>query len=118
MTDMQIIYQSSRVKTVCTNFKKASKKYGNSTALSLMKCIQFINNAESLNDIINHSPFNFHRLQADLKEYCSIDIEGRKSKWRLYIIPIDENYVSLINDYNNKKDEIIHIKVSEVKDHG
>lgn len=115
---MEIIYGSARIKKYCSNFKQAQKKFGLEVATGLFKTLQFIESAKCLNDLICHRPFSFHRLQGDKKHLCSIDIIGRKSKWRLYVIPCDENCGSLVQDFMNNKFEIIHIELKEVKDHG
>lgn len=115
---MQIFYDNNKVRKYCTDNKQATKKFGDKTAKRLLKTLLFIEAANSLSDLINYPPFNFHRLKGDKKHLCSIDIEGRKSKWRLYLIPCDVDCISLVEDYTEKQFEIIYLQLKEVIDHG
>lgn len=115
---MKIIYGKTQTEKLCTNFKKAQRKYGDKTAISLRKAINFIESATSFEAVMNYGPFHYHRLQGNLKDVCSLDIDGRKSKWRLYVRPVNSDGESLISELEAKKSEIIHILIMEVKDHG
>lgn len=115
---MQIFYANNKVKKCCTDNKKATKMFGDRATRGLLKTIGFIEAAGSLNDLVEYSPLNFHRLQGDKKDLCSVDIMGRKSKWRLYLIPCDGNCASLVEGFMESRFNIIHIQLKEVKDHG
>lgn len=115
---MKIIYSTTKVEKLCENPKKARQKLGDKTGIKLMQTINFIEAATSFEMIMNYPPFNYHKLKGDLSNTCSLDIEGRKSKWRLYVKPIDANGKNLINEIDCMKSEIIHILIEEVKDHG
>ncbi|AQL56405.1 hypothetical protein [Abyssicoccus albus] len=115
---MQIFYGNNKIRKQCTDIKYATKKFGKPTALNLFKVINFIKSAESLNDLIQYPRYSFHPLKRDKKHLCSMDIEGRKSKWRLYVIPCDENCNSLLDGYFDNRNNILHIELIEVNDHG
>lgn len=115
---MQIFYGNNQIEKQCTDYKKATKKFGSKAAKGLLKAINFIESASSLDDVIQYRSYCFHRLQGDKKHLCSIDIDGRNSKWRLYLVPCDINCHSLIEEYFEKRFEILHIELKEVKDHG
>ncbi|MGW7932584.1 hypothetical protein ACWEWU_13115 [Staphylococcus xylosus] len=115
---MEIFYEKKHTEKICTNLKKSKQKLGYKSGMNLMKSINFIEAASSFESIMNHVPFHYHKLQGNLKDICSLDFDGRNSKWRLYVKPVDSNGESLTNEIAAKKSEIIHILIIEVIDHG
>ncbi|NLX75723.1 MAG: hypothetical protein GXZ13_07885 [Synergistaceae bacterium] len=88
---MQIEYKNKKLKNLCTNIKVAKKELPNVEAEKLLKAIGLIEAAYSLHDVISYSPFHFHNLKGDRKGEYAIDINGRRSSYRLIIKPIDED---------------------------
>ncbi|MFC6117606.1 hypothetical protein ACFPVV_03080 [Macrococcoides bohemicum] len=115
---MEVLFDKTATQKICTDSKKAKKKLGDKPAIGLMKALNFIESASSFESIMNYGPFHYHRLQGKLSETCSLDFEGRKSKWRLYVRPVDRDGNSLLNELDAKKTEIVHILIIEVIDHG
>ncbi|HCN60024.1 MULTISPECIES: hypothetical protein [Mammaliicoccus] len=115
---MEIFYRKTQTEKLCTNFKNAQRKLGYKPAIGLKKAIGFIESATSFEAVMNYGPFHYHRLQGNLKDICSLDIDGRNSKWRLYVRPVNSDGESLITELADKKSEIIHILIMEVNDHG
>ena len=94
---MKIVYSSEKTEKACTDKKAAKKVFGgnNQLAVSLFACINAIDQAVTLIDIIRTPIFHFHSLKNkkgnDLKGYYAIDLKGRKEPWRLILQPLDEN---------------------------
>lgn len=82
---MHIEYHNKKVEQYCTDMIEAKKKFELKIATKLMQVINFIEAAESLNDVIKYPPFNFHDLKGNRKGQYAIDIAGRKSKYRLIL---------------------------------
>lgn len=110
---MHIEYKDKDVEKICNNLHTAKKKYPEKVAKKLMRAINFIENAESLQDVIQYRPFHFHGLKRDRKGQYAIDIDGRESSYRLILKPINEDMTDV---YANAKSVKI-ILVWEVSKH-
>lgn len=84
---MYVEYKKEKLRKQCEELKEAKKKLPTDIAISLLKRIKFIKNAESLSDIINHTSFYFHPLKDNLEGKYAIDIKSRKSPYRLIVVP-------------------------------
>lgn len=82
---MEIIYKNEKLKYQCTSIKQAKKDFPEKDAVKLIQRIQFINDVETLMAVINSPRCNFHGLKGKLSDYYAIDINGRKSPYRLKI---------------------------------
>lgn len=92
---MHIEYKNNDVEKVCNNLNEAKKRYPIKVANKLMKVINFIKNADSLQDIIQYPPFHFHDLKGDRKGLYAIDIDGRRSSYRLILMQMDEKLTDI-----------------------
>lgn len=110
---MHIVYKDKDVEKICNDINEAKKKYPTKIAKKLMKVINFIKSADSLQDIIQYSPFYFHDLKGKRKGQYAIDIDGRRSSYRLILKPMNENSTDI---YANAK-SIEIIMVWEVSKH-
>jgi len=88
---MNIDYSNNTTEKLCTNYKKAQKSLNKKVAESLFSAINFLESATNLMDIKNFPTFNFHALKGKRKGTYSIDIAGRRSGYRLILIPLDAN---------------------------
>ncbi len=88
---MHIEYGNKKTEEICTNLHTAKRKYPEKVAIKLMRAINFIENAESLQDVIRYGPFNFHDLKGDRKGQYAIDIDGRRGSYRIVLKPVDES---------------------------
>lgn len=110
---MDIVYKNNEIKSKCISIKVAKKYFDSKTAKKLIKRIDFIDAAENLEDVISYPALNFHDLKGKLDGLYALDIDGRKSSYRL-IVSFD--------DYS--KDEVFHkskyieiVNVMEVSNH-
>ncbi len=104
---MHIVYKNKDVEKICNDINEAKKKYPAKIASKLIKTINFIKSADSLQDIIQYPTFHFHDLKESRKGQFAIDIDGRKSSYRLILKPIDENLTDIYA--NAKSVEIIMV---------
>lgn len=80
---MEIYYYDNKVEKQCTDFNRAKREFPLKVAKRLHKLINFIENAENLESVINMPQFSFHALKGDKKGYYALDIDGRRSSYRL-----------------------------------
>lgn len=114
---MQIIYSNAKTEKLCTSIKKARKEM-NLDGVKLIEKIRLIENAKNLMDIVNFPTLNFHGLSGNRKGQFAIDVNGRKSKYRLILEPLDEcknRYKDFRLDLIGSSVEVILIL--EVSDH-
>ncbi|WP_232035717.1 hypothetical protein [Methylomusa anaerophila] len=76
---MIIEYKDKKLEKICTNLREAKKKYSGRIPEALLAAINFINEAETLRDVIQYPPFHFHDLGGNMAGLYTIDIAGRKS---------------------------------------
>ncbi|MBQ3499762.1 MAG: type II toxin-antitoxin system RelE/ParE family toxin [Clostridia bacterium] len=91
---MEIKYKNKKTQKQCTNLDYAKKEFNQNIATLLFSRINFIENAESFADIVNHPSFHFHGLSGKLQGFYAIDL-GRKLGFRLIIEPLNEKEESL-----------------------
>ena len=89
---MKIIYGSSKVEKQCTSMKSALKLFGGDKLMAekLLSRISAIGAAETINDIRVIPSFRFHNLSGKLKGNFAIDVKTKADKWRIILIPLDE----------------------------
>lgn len=117
---MKIKYKNKEVEQICTDIKKAKKLFDDQiTPKKLMAKINYIQSANSFNDIRQYSPFNCHNLSKDRKYYWALDINGRKSSYRLIVAPLDENdnIITTSSTFLSDCKNIKIILIEEVSNH-
>lgn len=96
------------MKTVCTKFKKARKKYGQTIAVELTATIDSLTAAETLMDVYRNRRKHLHRLTSD-----------RKGKYRLifYVLNDEEKILYEIgDDINSFYKKVKIVQIEEVSD--
>ncbi len=110
---MRIKYSNNKIEKQCTELKKAKKYFPDRVANKLHKLINFIENSESLKDIISFGPYNFHKLSGKLKNYYALDIDGRTSSYRLIVLFENQSTETVFTDSTSIK----LIEIKEVSKH-
>lgn len=118
---MKVKYKNKKVHTQCTNLKEAQKAFSDKIAKKLFATINYIDNATNLGDIINMPIYHFHHLKKDKRisnQYqYAIDIDGRKSPYRLIITPLDCNEEVVtstdLKELNNCTNVLLVLEVSK-----
>lgn len=110
---MQIVYKNNTVKKQCTELKQAKKDFSEKIAKKLLSKVNFLESADALDSVINNSTLHFHDLKGNLDGFYSIDIDGRKSSYRL--IMCFDDYSKELIFADSKSIEIVEI--TEVSNH-
>lgn len=114
---MTIEYKSKEVEEVCTKRQKAVKCFDEIVYKKLASIINYIEQADSLLDIINYPSYKFH----DMKGYKHLNewsIYIGRTGYRLILIPLNENNNPIEKGdvlKNSKTIKIIMVK--EVNNH-
>lgn len=110
---MQVSYKNSKVEQQCTNLKIAKKNFPEKTAKKLLKLINLIETVDNLRELQAFPQYHFHNLKGEFQGYYALDIDGRRSSYRL-IVSFDEveNEQIFINSI-----EITDIRIEEVSKH-
>lgn len=82
---MEVVYKTNKLENKCTKLVQAKRNYPEKIAKKLMKLINFIDTADTLADIQNNDLLYFHALTGDKKGLYAMDIDGRRSSYRLIV---------------------------------
>lgn len=110
---MEIYYSSKKVEKYCTDLSSAKKFYSIQVAIKLHKLINFIEEIQSLKELIDFPIYHFHPLRGKRDGQFAIDIAGRRSSYRL-IVSFDEISPKEVFSQANK---INIIRIEEVSKH-
>ena len=121
---MKIIYKNDNVEQQCTREKEAKKLFGGDEKLAtkLLGRVWSLECTTSLKEVGMNPIFHLHPLynkkRKKLKGFFAIDVDGRKSKWRIILRPLDENEEPYIDYRIDEKSETIRtIEIAEVSKH-
>ena len=117
---MEITYKNNSVKKICTSEKEAKRFFDNKKYIEeLQSVINYIKLANNLSDVANFKPYHFHPTDFYIKHSFAIDIGGRTSKYRLIVIPLDDENKIIVKDENfaKKCKEIRILEIEEVSKH-
>lgn len=89
MKIIEIKYHDKTVQKMCTDLKKAKKDLPTIVAEKLHALINLLESSENLQDISEMQIYHLHPLQGKREGEFALDIAGRKSGYRLVIIPLD-----------------------------
>lgn len=90
MNNIEIRYHDKKIEKLCTDIRKAKKELPTMVAEKLHALVNLLESAENLQDIANMQIYHLHSLHGDREGEYALDIAGRKSGYRLSIIPLDE----------------------------
>ncbi len=121
MTRLDVRYKSEELKEFCHDRKKAARKLAG-YADSLLADINYIEQADSFNDVMAYLPFHCHQLGAkkkDLTGFWGLDVKGRKTSWRIIVAPLNENEEIIYPgpDFFKECKTIKIIRIEEVSNH-
>ena len=115
---MKIIYKDDKTYELCNDIKKSSKRLGVEVSYKLFTLMQVLEISKNLYEIQLLPYYRLHKLKGDRKKQYSLTIH-KGSKYRLIILPYDENDKMIeIND--NEKQMLIKtvmIEILEVSEH-
>ncbi len=88
---MHIEYRNNEIEKICTDLNETKKTYPLKIAEKLLKAINFIKTAESLQDVIQYAPFHFHSLKGKRTGEYAVDVDGRRGSYRIIVRLTDED---------------------------
>ena len=89
--DIVIHYHDKTVEKLCTNLKKAKKELPANVAENLHALINLIESSDNLLDIAQMQVYHLHPLSGGREGQYALDIAGRRTGYRVVIIPLDKN---------------------------
>lgn len=112
-------YKPPSLKNDYENEKWMKKKYGVAIAEGMIKLLGALDAADNAYDIKATPWFFMEHKKNNLKEYYSISLDKKKSKWRLLVQMLDENDNVCIPTDNEIQflKSIKKIRIKEISDH-
>lgn len=110
---MIIGYGNSKVERQCTDLREAKRSFPDKVARKLHMLINFIEAADNLQSIISNPSYNFHDLKGKKKSLYAMDIDGRRSSYRLIVTFDDCSNAKVFNESLS----IQAIEIEEVSKH-
>ena len=90
MHSIEIRYHDKKIEKLCTDIRKAKKDLPAIVAEKLHALVNLLESAENLQDIADMPFYHLHYLHGDREGQYALDVAGRRSGYRLSIIPLDE----------------------------
>lgn len=113
---MKIIYNSKNTEKNFSSKYRKKWKYPQAVEKKLMATENFINSANTLQDIVLYKPFRFHKLEGRRKQEWSIYLGN--TGYRVTMISCDENENEIIDgDIIEQCKNIKIIEITEVSNH-
>ena len=88
---MKLIYTNKTVNQQCTELRQAKKDPSDKVAVKLHQLINFLEAADSLASVTAFPKYHFHQLKGKRQGQFALDIDGRKSSYRLIVEFRDED---------------------------
>lgn len=117
---MTIKYKNNTVEKLCTKEKEAKKFFNDIRYYNnLQGVLNYIEEAPNLLDVVQYPPFHFHSSDFYIRNSYALDIAGRKCKYRLIVIPLDDEEKEMTRTKNFLKEckSIKIIEIEEVSNH-
>lgn len=80
---MKLIYTNKTVEKQCTELRRAKKDFSDKIAVKLHLLINFLEAADSLVSVTAFPKYHFHQLKGKRQGQFALDIDGRRSFYRL-----------------------------------
>lgn len=112
---MKFEYKPPGLKDDYENERIMKKKYGDKIAVGMLKFLGALKAATNANDLKRLPVFFMEHKKGNLKEYYSVSLDKKRSKWRLMIQMIDENGKVLVPT-DNETEFLKSIKIIRIKE--
>ncbi|WP_036673128.1 type II toxin-antitoxin system RelE/ParE family toxin [Pediococcus pentosaceus] len=110
---MEIDYKNDKLKKKCTLLREAKKHLSEKVAKKLIKLVNFIEAADSLQSVMNIPTYHFHKLKGDKQGLYALDIDGRRAPERLLVSFNEEDDSQIFT----QSITIVDIRIEEVSNH-
>lgn len=116
---MKYEYSPPKLKENYENEKYMKKKYGKAISDGMLMVIGALDAAENAYDLKSNIFYYLEHKKGNLKNYYSLSLDKKKSKWRLLIQMLDEDGNVLQPDDNEKKflKSVKKIRIKEISEH-
>ncbi len=116
---MKYEYSPQRLKKEYEDERRMKKKYGNHISKGMVIFLNIIDASENAYSIKNKDFLFMEHLKGNLKEYYSISLDKKKSKWRLLIQMLDDDGNVLIpcDDEKAFLKSVKKIRIKELSEH-
>ena len=116
---MKYEYSPSKLKEDYEDEKYMKKKYGKAISDGMVMLLGALDAAENAYDIKSNVFFYMEHKKGNLKEYYSLSLDKKKSKWRVLIQMIDEDGNVLLPTDNEKEflKSVKRIRIKELSEH-
>lgn len=116
---MKYEYSPPRLKKEYEDERKMAKKYGKSISKGMVIFLNIIEAADNAYSIKNKEFLFMEHLKGNLKEYYSISLDKKKSKWRILIQMLDDdgNVLMPSNDEKEFLKSVTKIRIKELSEH-
>lgn len=116
---MKYEYDSDKLRKNYEDEKHMTRKYGKTISDGMIKFLCVLEAADNAYDIKSNNFLFMEHKHGNLKEYYSISLDKKKSKWRVMIQMLDENVKVLVPTDNEKEflKSIKNIKIKELSEH-
>ena len=117
---MIIRYKNVHIERICTVESIAKKNFDHVRYVEkLMSLISLIEQSPTLSDLIAFQNTHFHATDFYVKNSYGLDIAGRKSMYRLIIVPLDDDGNEIVRDdtFFDRCKQIKILRIEEVSKH-
>ena len=112
---MKYEYSPSKLKKDYENEIKMKKKYGVAISDGMLMLLGVLDAADNAYDIKGIVFFHMEHLKGNMKDYYSLSLDNKKSKWRLIIQMIDEEG-NVLRPTDNEKEFLKSVKKIRIKE--
>ena len=116
---MKYEYSPPRLKKEYEDELRMKKKYGIEISLGMTLFLDAVNASLNAYDLISYRFFMIEHLKGNLKNYYSLSLDKKKSKWRILIQMLDEEGNVLIPSDNEIEflKSVRRIRIRELSEH-
>lgn len=116
---MEYVFSPSKLKAKYEDEKYMKKKYGEAISNGMIMLLGVLDAAENAYDIKCNMFLYMEHKKGNLKEYYSLSLDKKKSKWRLLTQMIDENDNVLLPTEDEKVflKSVRKIRIKGLSDH-
>lgn len=113
---MKILYKNGTAERQFSSKYSSKWKYPKQVGIKLQATENFLEQAVSLQDVVNYPPFHFHKLEGDRKHEWSIYLGN--TGYRVTLIPCDDHENQIVSgDIIGQCKMIKVVLVTEVSNH-
>lgn len=116
---MKYEYSLPKLKENYENERYMKKKYGQAISDGMIFLLGILDAAENAYDLKSIPFLYMEHKKGNLKEYYSVSLDKKKSKWRVLLQMLDENGNVLLPTDNEKSflKSVKYVRIKELSEH-